>query len=855
MIKSALRMQFVRHKWKWLSCLTFGGAIGAYLPWTPLPSKLLVWLRWIGSYPYWLHLPLIALLFLLCLERTTQILRRYSNNLDTKNSPFTVIEGALGTIFGFVFATALGGWVPRYWTSLSRQAVVVAIIWLVTLILFAMVAAVMARAEPSCSTPRTADTTGIMDTPIMEDVEDTLGRIPFVNDFYAEIKKFPFDEPMVFGLNGRWGTGKTSVLNLLRNRLRGDKGIILVDFNPWYFSTTDVLVHRFYSVIANAINKEFFFPDLASLARRYSTILAPTLKRFGLEMNVGDLMVEDVKRQVERYVVQTGRRVVVVIDDIDRTDAEELLWVFRTVRLTAEFKKTTFVLAYDEDQICTHLKKLHISQEYLEKIVQNPVQLPAIDQGNIDRFVVYSDSGHKAQLDVLFDKLNIDKEARAEFDKRIVELYPSHLRPFFRTLRSAKRFLNGLSARLPVVQHEVYLLDFVLLEVLRLFAPRVYQDVYDNKYYYIPEWTLEDTLASPFGSVDPSKKDKASKEIRAHVEELLKEEPRKENILDILKEIFFVRIRNAFGRELQYSNDLAASVRARKRLTHPESFQKYFLLSVPRGFIPDAVIEGTLKSWASAVDASAIIQKDFSAYQSQGDLRKFLDSIVLFVGKVDDKTVGPLLSYLASNIQILSPDGDRPVHDGVIKLVLFLLNDRVKDGEKQLLVEQALRETPALDFGVDIIRFIAGSQTGELYALQQATDQVAAKQVVSERLRKEVIEAGVDLFNTSSRPGYVLFQVGTWSDESKRMVDEYALQLCTQNPSHIGKLVVGFFIDFDDNVIFNFNNLKQVYDSRALAALARVAGKSAWSDDKERRAVEQLLIAEPDPDPQEIPSD
>jgi hypothetical protein len=86
----------------------------------------------------------------------------------------------------------------------------------------------------------------------------------------------------------------------------------------------------FYSAIAGAINKEFFFPDLVSLARRYSATLSPILKRFGLEMNVGSINVEDVKRRVERYIEQTGRRVVVVVDDIDRTHADELLWVFRT---------------------------------------------------------------------------------------------------------------------------------------------------------------------------------------------------------------------------------------------------------------------------------------------------------------------------------------------------------------------------------------------------------------------------------------------------------------------------------------------------------------------------------------------
>jgi hypothetical protein len=565
-------------------------------------------------------------------------------------------------------------------------------------------------------------------------------------------------------------------------------------------------------------------------------------------MNIGESNVEDVKQQVGRYIEQTGRRVVVLIDDIDRTDASELLGVFRTVRLTAEFKKTTFVLAYDEGEVRAHLRKLGISREYLEKIVQNPVQLPAIDQGDIDRFLLYSDAGRRSQLDVLFDKIEIDQQSRAEFDKRIVELYPSHVRPFFQTLRSAKRFLNALGARLPAVKHEVYLLDFVLLEVLRLFAPGVYQDIYENSHYYIPEWTWETIRSSPFGIVGRSEKDETAKKIKQHIDELLGQEPRREDIREILEELFPARIKSALGGALPtHSDSYAEKARAKKRLTHPESFQKYFLLTVPRGLIPDKAIEDTFKSWASVDDPSALIQTDLGAYQKRGDLRKFLDSVVLFLDNINDRSVDPLLTFVGRNIQMFSQEGrETSEYDGAFKLVLFLLNDKVKDGDKRRRLEQTLRETPFLEFAIKIVNALAGSQVG-LYALQQATDLPAAKQIVSDRLRKEVIEAGVDLFKTNAQyGGYVLFQTGTYSDESRQMVNDYALQLCKRNPPDIGKLVGGFFLDFGPTSSFNLKDLRRVYNSQAVAELARAAGEKAWGTDNERRAIQQLLAAEPD---------
>src|ERR1700683_1912486 len=243
-------MHFVRHKWKWMVWFALGGAIGTYLPWAWPPAKLSQGLRWIASYPYWLHFPLIALLFLICLERASQVIRRYRNNLASGQSPFTAIEAFLGLVFGLVFALALSRPLTGLWATVATQAKTVVLMWAAAFVLFVSIALFKARRKSGEPLLQRLDATRITDAPLTTDEEDTLGRVPFVKDFHREIKTFPFDESVVFGLNGQWCSCKTSVLNLLRNRLRHDKDSILVDFNPWYFSSADVLVHRFYSAVA-----------------------------------------------------------------------------------------------------------------------------------------------------------------------------------------------------------------------------------------------------------------------------------------------------------------------------------------------------------------------------------------------------------------------------------------------------------------------------------------------------------------------------------------------------------------------------------------------------------------------------
>jgi hypothetical protein len=135
-----------------------------------------------------------------------------------------------------------------------------------------------------------------------------------------------------------------------------------------------------------------------------------------------------------------------------------------------------------------------------------------------------------------------------------------------------------------------------------------------------------------------------------------------------------------------------------------------------------------------------------------------------------------------------------------------------------------------------------------LYALHEAVDLGHAKQVISERVRKEIVESDTSVFETAGiYAGYILFQTATYSDNAKEMINKYVLQLCRNDPRYIGKLVSGFLLDFRDTASFNLNDLRRVYDSRALATLARSAGSSAWSSEAEKRAVEQLLNAEPEP--------
>ncbi len=95
----------------------------------------------------------------------------------------------------------------------------------------------------------------LSDEPITDASHDQLGRSAVVNGLYEAISGWASDSSLVIGLYGAWGEGKTSVKNLLRDRLVGDERFLVVDFDSWYFNTAESLIQNFLTAIVGGIEE------------------------------------------------------------------------------------------------------------------------------------------------------------------------------------------------------------------------------------------------------------------------------------------------------------------------------------------------------------------------------------------------------------------------------------------------------------------------------------------------------------------------------------------------------------------------------------------------------------------------
>ena len=361
------------------------------------------------------------------------------------------------------------------------------------------------------------------DRPIRGSEADLLGRGSLVSAIVKQIQAAPHDgKGITMGLNAQWGAGKSSFLNLLRERLTsegategsdGESGQkpIVIRFNPWLFGSIEQLTRMFFTDLAREVGQREAGTDLGKLLEQFGNLVAaastvfPTgaselakllaqgAKKFGKAAQKPPSLNRQ-KADINDALARFGRRVVVFIDDVDRLEPDLTTLFFRMVRLNANFNNVVYVLAFDRQVVEQHMAHgaPGFGREYLEKIIQVSYNIPPphpriipsllkdemVDVRRAIEKTVFGDDRYER----LFDA--------GRYDQVFSESFAQH----FNTVRSIKRYVNALRLTLPPVAGQVDLVDFYVIELIRLHYPGVYLQITQNKEMLLNQSTDDETL-------------------------------------------------------------------------------------------------------------------------------------------------------------------------------------------------------------------------------------------------------------------------------------------------------------------------------------------------------------------------
>lgn len=422
-----------------------------------------------------------------------------------------------------------------------------------------------------------------VDNPIEHIAQDRFGREPIVGLIVDSINALVSTDHscMVYGIYGKWGEGKSSLMNFVKECLLGQgkyDGINIVEFNPWLVNNDEALLQELFKSMVSSSKEQLgeAFAKYGSLAIFASkTIVNAFVPGVGTALADCLAMAKDaiadsqdslaeLKKNVSKAIKKSGRHLVVFIDDVDRLDKEELHTLLRIIRQVADFDNCIYIVAMDVDMVAKSISDYHGNgsvqdgRKFLDKIVQVPITLPQVPAVDMFRFI-------SQELSTSFDDLLVEQV------KEITEV----IIPFIGTYRDLKRYCNQMKFVYPHLKGEVNVKDLFLLEAVKMVNAEAYQRIHECRSQLMHESWSEDY------PLDAEK---------SHAETEMRYREAKAYITSTIEGPLMSAIDRAidvlFDRKYNYQDDVDA-----KRLLTDVYFSKYYTQLVPSDIIPDKQLE------------------------------------------------------------------------------------------------------------------------------------------------------------------------------------------------------------------------------------------------------------------------
>lgn len=233
--------------------------------------------------------------------------------------------------------------------------------------------------------------------------------------------------PMTISIQGTWGTGKTSFMKMVSEKLTTCK---FIEFNTWQFSQFEMDENLSQNLIKSLIDDMGLSKEqkkgmniAVNSARLLGSIAFEKLTGIGnagsaageVIQKLGDVLagdegsnpikaVKDIKREFEKCIEQCKKnnnvnRVVIFIDDLDRLEPRKAVELLEVLKNFLDCKDCVFVLAIDYDVVCKGVaikygeynsagvldsKK---GKDFFDKIIQVPFKMP-VAQYDMNKYLM-----------------------------------------------------------------------------------------------------------------------------------------------------------------------------------------------------------------------------------------------------------------------------------------------------------------------------------------------------------------------------------------------------------------------------------------------------------------------------------
>ncbi|WP_284285984.1 KAP family P-loop NTPase fold protein [Alicyclobacillus fastidiosus] len=431
------------------------------------------------------------------------------------------------------------------------------------------------------------------DTSIKNPELDKLDYATYAKHVAESIVSNAPGEGIVFAVNGKWGTGKSTFLEFIKTNVKAaETAPIIIEFNPWWFSDKDSLIRGFFDTFSDELSKETDCPwrlieDLKVLCNLITSIKLPSwygriasVLNWTLSQFRND--VPTLKSQIKNAIQRYNKKFLIVMDDLDRLTSDEVIEVIRLIKAIADFPNVMYLLAFDKEEASKAIgHRLNIDgHTYLEKIIQVPIDLPVLMSDDLSNMFISSLQAFLSRM----PSVNFSNE-------RWNDIYHQGIRNLITKPRDISRIMNALRVNYPPIMNEVDLVDFIFIEVIRLLYPSLYEVLRNNP--------------NRFTGIEEGHNKQSAQVF--HEEWLKKFEEDKKEILRSVMELVFPRLRSVWSNYV-YSDQDEVQWRKDLRICSMEHYPIYFKFGVPTNQISNEEIR-TLLAFTDSIEFEQALLK------------------------------------------------------------------------------------------------------------------------------------------------------------------------------------------------------------------------------------------------------
>lgn len=324
------------------------------------------------------------------------------------------------------------------------------------------------------------------DSPIERRQDDRYGVHAFADTLATSILSIAKPVGTTIAVTGPWGSGKSSAVNLIRAELldRKDDTLSFVDFKCWWYRGEEAIALAFLQELNSALKLSLgdkvkgLVPEIGRHVLQAGPVLGSAVAlattggwgalvtgsaAFANRFFPEKPSLEKTFRKLSKTLAAQNKRVLIIIDDIDRLAPDEALGVFRLVKSIGRLPNVMYLLVFDRALAEAAVTERFPSEgpHFLEKIIQASFELPSPTPSDL----------HNALLAAYQEQCGTPEE---EHQVRFMNLFYDVVAPYLITPRHVTRLINAITVTWPPVANNISHADYLALETLRLYEPSLY---------------------------------------------------------------------------------------------------------------------------------------------------------------------------------------------------------------------------------------------------------------------------------------------------------------------------------------------------------------------------------------------